>query len=114
MLSSTKQARNGIERLRVALLSPSPEDIGEALPALEEAVLCLTTVEQELREGAAAPYEVRRELELLRNDLRISTRLIENGMAFCQGWARMIGAGPAYTASGQPEPQLESRTAWDF
>ena len=26
--------------------------------------------------------------------------LIEHGVAFCQGWAKMIGAGPGYTQMG--------------
>jgi hypothetical protein len=108
MLSRTKQARHRIERLRMALLSPSPEEIGAALPGLEEAALCLQTVEQELRDGAIAPYEVRCELKMLRNDLRISSKLIEHGMAFCRGWAQMIGAGPAYTQAGQPQTLVES------
>jgi hypothetical protein len=108
MLSKTKQARDRIERLRLALLSPSPEEIGAALPGLEEAALFLQTVEQELRDGVPAPREVRQELKMLRNDLRISAKLIEHGMAFCHGWARMLGAGPAYTQEGQPQTPVES------
>ena len=101
MHSRIKQARARIEALRIALVSPSADQIGAALPGLEEAALCLGTVEQELRDGARAPYEVRRELKMLKNDLRISARLIEHGIAFCQGWAKMLGAGPAYTQTGQ-------------
>lgn len=96
--------------LRLALLSPAPEDIGAALPGLEEAVRCLATVEQDVREGACAPYEVRRELNLLKNELRISARLIEHGVAFCQGWAKMLGAGPAYTQTGHQAPSQSART----
>jgi hypothetical protein len=107
MLSRTKQARDRIERLRLALLSPSPEEIGAALPGLEEAAQFLQTVEQELRDGVSAPHEVRQELKMLRNDLRISAKLIEHGMAFCRGWAQMIGASPAYTQAGQPQTFVE-------
>lgn len=116
MLLRTKQAREKIAALRLALLSPSPEEISAALPGLEEAVRCLQTVERELREGACAPYEVRRELKLLKNDLRISRRLIEHGAAFCRGWAKMLGAGPSYTPAGQPAPagSLAQGNSWDF
>ena len=100
MRSRIKEALDRIESLRLALVSLAPETIGAALPGLEDAALCLGSVEQELREGACAPYEVRRELKLLKNDLRIVGRLIEHGVAFCQGWAKMIGAGPGYTQMG--------------
>jgi hypothetical protein len=102
MLLRIKQARERIQKLRLALQSPSAEDIGAALPGLEEAMCCLQTVEQEVRAGGSASYDVRRELQLLKNDLKISGRLIEHGVAFCQGWARLLGAGPSYTQSGQP------------
>jgi len=95
-----KQAREKIEGLRLALLGSSSEEICAALPGLEEAARCLETVEHELREGACAPYEVRRELKLLKNDLRINARLIAHGVEFCRGWAKMLGAGPAYTQAG--------------
>lgn len=99
-----KEARNKVEALRLALVSPTLEDIAGALPGLDEAAGCLATVEREVREGGCAPYEVRRELKLLKNDLRISARLIENGIAFCQGWAKMLGTGPAYTQAGCTVP----------
>ncbi len=108
MLSRTKQARQKVERLRLALLSPAPEEIGQALPGLEEAAQCLHAIEQELRDGAVASPELQGELKMLQNDLRIIFRLIEHGMAFCQGWARMLGAGPAYTQAGQPAPLVEA------
>jgi hypothetical protein len=102
--SKIKQARDRIEALRLALLSPAPEEIGAALPGLEEAALCLRTVEQEVRESIDTPYEVRRELQLLKNDLRIVSRLIDHGVAFCQGWAKMLGGCPPYTQAGESAP----------
>jgi hypothetical protein len=99
-----KAARERVEALRLALLSPTPEEIAAALPGLDEAARCLETIEQEVRAGACAPYEVRRELKLLKNDLRISARLIEHGIAFCQGCAKMLGGGPAYTQAGGSAP----------
>jgi hypothetical protein len=102
MILRIKQARERIQTLRLALQSPSAEDIGAALPGLEEAVACLETVEREVRAGGLAGYDVRRELQMLKNDLKISGRLIEHGVAFCHGWARLLGAGPSYTQAGQP------------
>jgi hypothetical protein len=100
--SKVKQARERIEALRLALVGPTPVEICVILPGLEDAVGCLAAFEQEVREGACAPYEVRRELKMLKNDLRITGRLIEQGLVFCQGWAKMLGAGPAYTQAGRP------------
>jgi hypothetical protein len=114
MRSNIKEARASIERLRLALLSPSPGEIVLALPGLEDATNCLAHIQQGVREIAGAPYEVRRELKMLKNDLRIIGRLIEQGIAFCQGWAKILGAGPAYTqaglaAPGRPEGTLSLR-----
>ncbi len=108
--SNIRQARDKVEALRLALISPSADEIAVALPGLEEAALCLATVEQEVREGTCASYEVRRELKLLKNDLRISARLIEHGLAFCQGWAKMLGGGPAYTQEGLTAPPRSEGT----
>jgi len=110
MRSKVKQARDRIEVLRQALVSPLAEDMGAALPGLEEAARFLAGIERELREGACPPQEVHRELKLLKNELRISARLIEHGMAFCQGWAKMLGAGPAYTRAGHAAPTATEGT----
>jgi hypothetical protein len=108
MLAEIKQARARIEVLRLALLSPLAEELGAALPGLEEAARCLEAVESRIsrdtQRDTHAPYEVRRELRLLKNDLRIVTPLIEHGVAFCRGWAKMLGAGPGYTLAGVSEP----------
>lgn len=101
MRLKVREARGRLEALRLALLSPGPAEIAAALPGLEEAAFCLQAVEREILEGAGAPYELRRDLQLLKNDLRVVARLIDHGVAFCQGWAKMLGAGPAYTQGGQ-------------
>ena len=110
MLLRIKQARDRIEALPLALLGSSPEEILEALPGLEEAVRCLEAVEQEVRQGSCAPYEVRRELKLFQNDLRSNARLIEHGIQFCRGWANLLGAGPAYTPAGHSAPPEQLAT----
>jgi hypothetical protein len=100
-----EQARDRVELLRLALLRAIPEEMDAALPGLEEAIQCLQEVEWELRAGTHAAYEVRRELKLLKNDLRLIARLIEHGAAFCRGWASMLGAGPSYTQDGHAVPE---------
>jgi hypothetical protein len=112
MRSNLKQARERIESLRLALVSPEPEEIAAALPGLEEAVHCLAALEQEIREGTAVPYEVQRELKLLKNDLRISGRLIDQGVNFWRVWAKMLGAGPGYTQTGLAAPAQLEGTVW--
>jgi hypothetical protein len=107
MRARIKEARERIEALRLALTNSSPVEIVAALPGLEEAARCLASVEKELRDGECAPYEVRRELKLLKDDLRLNARLMEQGVAFCRGWAKLLGSGPTYTQTGQsalPEP----------
>lgn len=112
MLSRIKQARKRIEGLRIALLGLTslglnPAEIDAALPGLQDASDCLRLAEQELRQGAIPSHAAVVELKLLKNDLRVNARLIVQGRAFCAQWARMLGAGPSYTAQG--EVVLESR-----
>jgi hypothetical protein len=110
MLSKLKQARGWIESLRLALVDPRPEEIDAALSGVEEAARTLESVEREIRAGACAPYEVRRELKLLKNDLRIVGRLIEHGIAFCHAWVKILGIGPGYTPTGVGAPvEIENR-----
>jgi hypothetical protein len=104
MPSKLKQARNRVEALRLALLSSTPEQVDAALPGLNEAALFLASVEQDLLAGDGAPDDVRQELKLLKNDLRISARLIAQGLEFCRGWAETLGGGPAYTRGGHTAP----------
>jgi hypothetical protein len=110
MLSRIKQARDRVEALRLALLGSLPEEILAARPGLEEAVRYLETVEHELRLGGCAPYEVRRELKLLKNDLRSNARLIAHGIGFCRSWAGMVAAGLAYTPEGHSAPAEQLTT----
>lgn len=107
MRERIQEARGRIEALRHALTGSSPGEIVAALPGLEEALRCLETVERDVRDGACAPNEVRRELWLLKNDLRLNARLVDQGVAFCQGWSKLLGTGPTYNQAGRsavPEP----------
>jgi hypothetical protein len=104
MQSNIRDARRHIEALRAALLLPSPDPIEQCLPALEEAVRNLISVEQELRDAQSPGRpELRAELKSLETEMRIVKGLIANGAAFYQGWAKMLGAAAAgYTSAGQP------------
>lgn len=104
MRSRIKQTRKRIEALRRALLSPAAGDVASALAGLDDAVRSLQDVEREMLAGAGPSDDIRRELKLVKNDLRISARLIAHGMAFCEGWARLVGAGPSYNSAGQTAP----------
>ncbi len=110
MHSNLKTARTHIERLRGALLSPSPDEIEQCLPGLVEAAACLGLVQQKLKLGeveglGAADPELGRELKALKNDLTAVRRLIEHGASFYQGWAKLLGSATAgYTPTGDAAP----------
>jgi len=110
-----RTVRLSVESLRGALLNPSREDLEQCLPALEEAVRCLVSIERKLRDQAAESAQhslgptttgatgLRTGLEALKNELRIVSRLIANGAAFCENWAKFLGGAEAgYVSTGQP------------
>ena len=121
MLARIQSTRRQLDAVRIALLSPSPEEIVSCLPALEEAVFSLQQLEKELLgdsnpqavptqsatglpEGQAQP-EIRVALQALQNDLQIAKRLIEHGAALHQGWAKLLAAAAGgYVATGAPAP----------
>lgn len=104
MRSNLKIARSHIERLRRALLSPSPEKIAQCQPGLAEAAACLTLLQQNLGVEPADP-ELGRELKALKNDLNAVRRLIEHGAEFYRGWAKLLGSVTAgYTPTGDAAP----------
>jgi len=84
--------------LRLALLAPSIEGLDAQLPALQDAVSTLQ------RFGAESPGAgFRPELEALARDLRAIDRLIERGLAFQQGLARLLASSASgYQPDGEP------------
>jgi hypothetical protein len=104
MRSNLKLARIHVDRLRSALLRPSPEKIEQCLPELAEAVACLGMIQHSLSVEAADP-ELGRELKRLKTDLNAVRRLIEYGMEFYRGWAKLLGSATAgYTPTGDAAP----------
>jgi len=112
MRSTIKTVRNHVAALRVALLSPSPEELQTFLPVLTDAAGCLGTIERELRllpdprnTRSQDDPDLARELKALRQDLRTVRKLVEHGAAFWQAWAKLFGAATGgYTPSGEPRP----------
>lgn len=118
MRSTIKTVRDHVAALRLALLSPSPEELQSFLPVLTDAAGCLGTIERGLRllpdpRDPPSPRDpaLARELQALRQDLRTVTKLIEHGAAFWQAWARLFGAATGgYTPSGEPRPVAAAGT----
>ena len=90
-------AKACIRALRNSLLAPSPETLEAHLPALEAALHDLQTLQPDRSE--------RRELEALAAELRAAGRLIQHGLEFQQGWARLLAtAFSGYRPDGAPRP----------
>jgi hypothetical protein len=99
MRSNIHNARHAVAELRATLLSPSPEGLASHVPALEAAVRDLEAL------GSGQDFVPRREIELFAVDLLGVARLIEHGMIFNQGWARVLAAaGSNYQLDGEPAP----------
>jgi hypothetical protein len=93
--------------LRATLLAPSPEALESYLPALEETLHDLQRLQQDQwspgEPGQAR--ELRINLDALAKELRAVANLIQHGMAFQQGWSRLLaGATGGYRPDGEPRP----------
>ena len=94
-----------VASLRLALLSPTPEKIAECVPGLVEAAEQLASIERQLRERPDGDREFEGEIKLLKNELRLVARQIEQGAEFYRGWARLLGtAMSGYTPAGEAGP----------
>jgi hypothetical protein len=78
------------------------EGLESRVPALEAAVREIEAL-QETRDSKEHGFASRRELEAFSADLLGVARLIEHGMMFQQGWARMLAAAASnYQPNGEP------------
>jgi hypothetical protein len=112
VLARIQSTRRRLDALRIALLSPSPEEIVSCLPALEDAVSSLQLAKELLghRNPPLQP-EMRAGLQALKSDLQIARRLIERGAALHQGWAQLLAAAAGgYVATGAPAPLTAAGT----
>jgi hypothetical protein len=103
MRSNIHNVREAVAELRAALLAPPAEGLESHVPALEGAIADL----EELR---AEPSFVlglvpRREVESLARELAGVARLIQHGIIFNQGWARVLAAAASnYQPNGELAP----------
>jgi hypothetical protein len=99
--NATERVRDSIRALRATLLAPSPEALESHLPALEAALHELQCDPQGLQHDSRS----RRDLEALARELRVVGSLIEHGIAFQQGWAKLLAAATGgYRPDGEPRP----------
>jgi hypothetical protein len=101
-----RSATEKIAALRETLLAPSPEALASHVPALEAALheLQLEQLEQ-IQQDPGSRGGLRRDLKNLASELRVAGKLIEHGIAFEQGWARVLAAATgSYQPDGEPDP----------
>ena len=103
MRASIDNVRRHIDRLRIALASPSPRDIEEILPEMERAVASMKELERELARGEVATASLALDLMALAREISIVERLTDHGLELCQGWAVLLAtAAGGYVASSKP------------
>jgi hypothetical protein len=98
MHANIHSIRKQTAALRAALLAPSIEAFESHLPALQEAGLTLQRLQTHLLDSPLRP-----ELEALAKELRSTGMLIEHGLAFQQGLARLLASATSgYRPDGEP------------
>ena len=121
-IERVRQARRKLRQVREVLMTPSPEQLGECGPVLEEAADLLGSLLDLGMSSARGPVlrrelrvELRRELgdELqdLRRELTVVTALMQQAAGYYLGWAEMLSAAiSGYTSQGEvPLLEVESR-----
>jgi len=105
MQARVEDARRQLDRLRVALLSPSPRDIEEALPEVERAVTSMKELERALANGGVPAANMAVDLAALAREVGVVRRLTNGGLELSNGWAAMLAAAAGgYVSSGKPAP----------
>ncbi|HEY4362034.1 MAG TPA: hypothetical protein VGN17_13745 [Bryobacteraceae bacterium] len=101
MRSNIHNAKQSVAELRATLLTPSFEGLESQVPALEAAVRELEALKSAPGSGTRALS--RSEMQSFAVDLLGVARLIEHGMLFQQGWARILAASACnYQPNGEP------------
>jgi hypothetical protein len=110
MRSKLHSVRETVAALRAALLAPSTEALYAQMPALQQAVATLGSLQAEssqteslqVRSPESAP---RQELEAVARELSASGKLIAQGLALTQGMARLLApVTGGYRQDGEPAP----------
>jgi hypothetical protein len=111
MRARVDDTRRHLNRLRVALATPSPRGIEEALPDLAQAVASMKELERELERGEKMNSSMALELIALSREIGIVRRLTDRGLELCNGWAVLLAtAAGGYVASGKPAPLRPAST----
>ena len=113
-IERVRGARRKLRQVRQILITPSPEQLGECGPVLEEAADLLGSLLVSGMSGARGPLpgpELHEELKVLRRELTVVTALMEQAAGYYLGWAQMLGAAVGgYTNRGDVPPlTVESR-----
>ncbi len=125
-IERVRQARRKLRQVRQILLTPSPEQLGECGPVLEEAADLLASLLKDGMSSARGPIrlmelrqelrpelrlELGAELQVLRRELTVVTALMQQAAGYYLGWAQMLGAAiSGYTSEGEVPPlAVESR-----
>ena len=105
MRLSVEAIRRHIEALRLTLLTPSPEGIEQWLPKLQDAAAFLASYHPGQDSGSLS------ELKALSKELATIKKLVEQGAAFWNEWAKLLGSVTGgYTSSGRAQPVTAART----
>ena len=121
-IERVRQARRKLRQVRQSLMTPSPEQLGECGPVLEEAADLLGSLLEggmSTARGAILRSEFRYEsrleltdeLQVLRRELTVVTALMQQAAGYYLGWAQMLSAAASgYTNQGDVPPlAVESR-----
>lgn len=104
MQASVQDARRHLDRLRIALASPSWREIQDILPDLAKAVESMKQLEREWTPGKASNAGMALELIALSREIGNVQRLTKRGLELCSGWAVLLAGAGGYLASGMPAP----------
>ena len=113
-IERVRGARRKLRQVRQILMTPSPEQLGECGPVLEEAADLLGSLLEGGMSGTRGSLLVpllREELQVLRRELTVVTALMQQAAGYYLGWAKMLGAAiGGYTNHGDVPPLVvESR-----
>jgi hypothetical protein len=103
-IERVRGARRKLRQVREILMKPSPEQLGECGPVLEEAVELLGSLLEGRKSGPGIPL-LADEVHGLRRDLSVVTALMKQAAGYYLGWAQMLGAtANGYTNRGEIPP----------
>jgi len=104
-IERVRGARRKLSQVREILMIPSPEQLGECGPVLEEAAELLGSLLESRKCGGPGIPLLAGEVQGLRRDLMVVTALMQQAAGYYLGWAQMLGAATSgYTNHGEVPP----------